>query len=387
MAAFKFWRDPARRRQVIQLFAAILVLSLAAFFIINAARNLSDRGIASGFGFLSSRSGFTIILHLIDYDESSSYFRVLIVALLNTLLASGLGILLASVIGLIIGIARLSQNWLIAKLALIYVESIRNLPMLLLLLIVYLLGLRPLPGPRQSINIGDVIFLNNRGLFLPLPSLGAGGWIIAPAFILSLMGLVILTRQALRQRIEHGRMPVNFLPACLGLSVLPLVAIYLVGDGIHFDIPALRGFNFTGGFVVIPELVALVLTLGLYGGSLIAEIVRSGIQSVAQGQLEAASALGLHRGLQLRLVIIPQAVRIIIPPLTSEYINIIKNSSLAAAIAYPDLVQAFAGTVLNQTGQAVEVICITMAIYLALAIGLSGAMAWIDRRMQAGSAR
>jgi general L-amino acid transport system permease protein len=381
MKTIGFWHDPSRRRQVIQFAVAVLLLTLIAFFVINAARNLSERGIASGFGFLSNRSGFTIIQHLIDYDESSSYFRVLIVALLNTLLAAGLGIILASAIGLVVGIARLSPNWLIAKLALVYVEAVRNVPMLLILLIVYLLGLRPLPGPRQSINLADAIFLNNRGLFLPKPSLGEGAWIIGAALILSLIGLAILTRRAMRSRIETGHLPGIFLWQCLGLLVVPILAYALSADGIHFDVPALRGFNFTGGFVVIPELVALVLALGLYGGSLIAEIVRSGIQSVAQGQLEAASALGLNRGLQLRLVIIPQALRIIIPPLTSEYLNIVKNSSLAAAIAYPDLVQAFAGTVLNQTGQAVEVICITMAIYLSLAYGLSSVMAWIDRRL------
>jgi general L-amino acid transport system permease protein len=387
MKKIRFWRDPARRRQAIQFAVAVLFLALVGFFVVNAAQNLSQRGIASGFGFLSNRAGFTIIQHLIDYDESSSYFRVLIVALLNTILAAGLGIILASVIGLVVGVARLSQNWLIAKLALIYVETIRNLPMLLLLLIVYLLGLRPLPGPRQSLNIADMIFLNNRGLFLPKPFLGTGAWIIGIVVILCLSGLVILTRRAMRYRIETGHLPGIFLWQCLGVLMAPILVFSLTDDGIHFDVPALHGFNFTGGFVVIPELVALVLALGLYGGSLIAEIVRSGIQSVAQGQLEAASALGLHHGLQLRLVIIPQAVRIIIPPLTSEYLNIIKNSSLAAAIAYPDLVQAFAGTVLNQTGQAVEVICITMAIYLLLAIGLSGAMTWIDRHSQAGPAR
>ena len=294
---------------------------------------------------------------------------------------------LASVIGLIVGIARLSSNWLIAKLALVYVEAIRNLPMLLILLIVYLLGLRPLPGPRQSLNIADMIFLNNRGLFLPKPVLGEGFWIISIAIILSLIGLVILTRRAIHHRIDAGHLPRMFPLHSLGLLIAPILAVTLAGDSIHLDVPSLNGFNFTGGLVVIPELVALALALGLYGGSMIAEIVRSGIQSVALGQLEAASALGLHSALQLRLVIIPQALRIIIPPLTSEYLNIIKNSSLAAAIAYPDLVQAFAGTVLNQTGQAVEVISITMAIYLSLAFGLSGTMAWIDRRLHAGSAR
>ncbi len=374
-----FWNDPKRRGMAFQVMATFAIVTFLGLAVKNAVDNLTARGIASGFDFLGQRAGFAIVQHLIAYDENARYIDAFWVGLINTGVVSILSIMLASILGLVVGLGRLSRNWLIARLALAYVELLRNVPLLLLILIVYFMGLRPLPGPRQSLHLGDLIFLNNRGLFLPQPVFDAAAPV--PIFLTLVCTVVIiaLLRWTWLQRIDQGRAPAWIWWAFSGLAAAPLAGFALAGFPVHLDMPALTGFNFTGGVVVIPELVAMVLALGLFGGAFIAEIIRAGILSVAHGQLEAAAALGLHRNLQMRLVILPQATRVIIPPLTSEYLNLIKNSSLAAAIAYPDLVQVFAGTVLNQTGQAVEIIAITMLVYLVISVGLAGLMSFINR--------
>ncbi len=369
-------------RSVVYQIALVLILGFAAWWVINNIQdNLRRQNIASGFGFLDRRAGFDIAQHLIEYSSASTYGRAFLVGLLNTLLVAGLGIFFATIIGFLVGIARLSHNWLIAKLATAYVEVIRNMPLLLQLFFWYFAVLKSLPAPRQSVSLWGGTFLNVRGLYLPAPLPQAGfDWVLGAFFlgILASIGLAIFARRLQR---DTGRQLPVFLPA-LGMIIgLPLVVFALLGGPIAFEYPQLRGFNFTGGVVILPELMALVVGLSLYTASFIAETVRSGLMGVPKGQTEAADALGLSRGQTLRLVTIPQAMRIIIPPLTSQYLNLTKNSSLAVAIGYPDFVSVFTGTVLNQTGQAVEVILITMGVFLTISLATSFGMNWFNTRM------
>ena len=321
------WHDPRARSRALQLLALLAVAGAFGFAAHNVVLNLRRSGIASGFGFLGGRAGFSIIQHLVSYSEDDTYGRAFLVALLNTLLVSGLGIVFATALGLTIGIARLSRNYLVSRLALSYVELVRNLPLLLHIFIWYFAALRSLPDIRESHELFGVFFLNMRGLSMPWPA-----W----------------------------------------------------GGGFHWDVPTQSGFNFEGGVTLLPELIALVLALSTYTAAFIAEIVRGGLLAVAHGQWEAAEALGLSRAQTIRLVVIPQAMRIIVPPLTNQYLNLLKNSSLAAAIAYPDLVLVFAGTALMQTGQAVEVIALTMGVYLAMCLTISVAMNAYNRRLAVG---
>ena len=368
-------------RQAIYQIALVVALVVFFYFIVsNAAENLRRQNIASGFGFLGRVSGFDISQNLIDYTNVSSYGRAFIVGMLNTMLVAVIGIVLATILGFVAGIARLSKNWLVAKIAAGYVEAVRNIPLLLFLMIIYFGVLKPLPGPRQSLSFGDVAFLNGRGLYMPRPEWLAGSGFVLIAIIVSLVCALLIARWANARQMRTGeRFPVLW--SSFGLIFgLPLLTFFLTGQPVELEYPELRGFNFTGGMVVQPEFMALLIGLTIYTGSFIAEIVRSGIQGVPKGQWEAARAIGLGNGQMLRLVIIPQAARIIIPPLTSQYLNLTKNSSLAVAIGYPDLVNV-AGTILNQTGQAVEVILMIMAVYLTLSLLTSAFMNWFNKRM------
>ncbi len=359
----------------------LAVIGVAWFLVLNTVHNLSQRGIATGFGFLSTEAGFGIIQHLIDYNESSTFGRVFLVGLLNTMVVSALGIVFATGLGFVVGVARLSSNWLIARLATIYIEAFRNIPLLLQIFFWYFAVLRTLPGPRQSLGAFGAVFLNVRGLYVPAPVFGEGFRFVSLAVVFAAVTAVGLISWNRRRRRRTGR---HFpaVPVALGVFLgLPTGVFFLVDTPLSWDIPYLAGFNFTGGLVLIPELVALLVALSLYTAAFIAEIVRAGILAVPKGQKEAAASLGLSPGLSLRLVVIPQALRVIVPPLTSQYLNLAKNSSLAAAIGYPDLVSVFAGTTLNQTGQAVEVIAITMGVYLAISLAISGFMNWYNRRI------
>ena len=382
MKLLELWRSGRFRGWLFQLLTLTIVGLLFWALFDNLQTNLANRGITTGFGFLDSEAGFGIISHLIEYSESSTYGRAFLVGLLNTLLVSFIGIILATLLGVVVGVARLSGNWLISHLALWYVELIRNIPLLLQIFFWYFAVLRTLPSPRQSINWGDTIFMNNRGIYLPSPLPEDGfllvWWGVAVALIIS----VIIFRWARRRQHQTGRPFPRWRVATGLLLGLPLLILAFQGFPLSWELPALRGFNFQGGVVMIPEFMALLLALSLYTASYIAEIVRSGIQAVNRGQSEAALSLGLSRGQTLRLVILPQALRVIIPPLTSQYLNLLKNSSLAAAIAYPDLVSVFAGTVLNQTGQAVEVIGITMGVYLLISLSISLLMNWYNHKMR-----
>ncbi|MDG1580040.1 amino acid ABC transporter permease [Pseudomonas sp. GOM6] len=375
------WTDPQVRAWFFQIIAVIAVVALGWYLFHNTQHNLAQRGILSGFGFLDNSAGFGISQHLIDYKESDSYGRVFVIGLLNTLLVSIIGIVLATILGFILGVARLSPNWLVSKLATIYIETFRNIPPLLQIFFWYFAVFLPLPGPRQSLSLGDMFFLSNRGLNMPSPTLADGFWPFLIAVVVALATIFYLARWA-RQRFEATGQGFPTLITSLVLIVaLPALAILVAGQPFTWEVPELKGFNYRGGWVMIPELMALTLALTIYTAAFIAENVRSGIQAVSHGQTEAARSLGLPAGKTLRLVIIPQALRVIIPPLTSQYLNLAKNSSLAAGIGYPDMVSLFAGTTLNQTGQAIETIAITMSVYLAISISISILMNWYNKRI------
>ena len=340
----------------------------------NTLNNMESRGISTGFGFLDQTSGFGIIMSLVPYDSTMTYGRTFLVGLLNTLLVSAMGVVAATIIGFAVGVARLSSNWLIAKLALVYIETIRNIPLLLQIFFWYFAVLQTLPSPRQSLDVADMFFLSNRGLYFPTASAEPGfGWVIA-ALTVGIAASVFVHRWAKKRQFRTGQLFPTLRVGTMLILALPLLMFVLVGRPLVWEMPSLTGFNFTGGASILPELAALWIALSLYTASFIAEIVRSGILAVDSGQTEAASALGLRSNFTLRLVVIPQAMRVIIPPLTSQYLNLVKNSSLATAIAYPDLVSVFMGTTLNQTGQAVEVVAITMAVYLTISLIISGLM-------------
>ncbi|MGN7611009.1 amino acid ABC transporter permease [Magnetococcales bacterium HHB-1] len=355
-----------------QLLFFILGAGVLTYLFRNALNNMEKIGIQSGFDFLSQESGFDIIQYLIPYHAQSTYFDVFWVGLTNTLLVAVIGIILATILGVTIGIARLSSNWLVAQLAMVYIEILRNIPLLLQLFFWYFAVLRTLPMPRQSLSPIEGVFLNIRGLYLPSPQLTLDYTFF---FIITIIGAISLLWISWRKKKAKIALKKLLLTA-LGIILLSMVA----SSSITWQRPELRGFNFTGGLTILPELAALVLALTLYTASYIAEIVRAGIQSVDRGQKEAAAALGLTRTQALKKIIFPQAIRVIIPPLTSQYLNLIKNSSLGAAIAYPELVSVFAGTTLNQTGQAIEIIAMTMAFYLTINLTLSALMNLYDKK-------
>ena len=373
--------NPAVRAWLFQILAVIAVISIAVYLIHNTINNLNNSGITSGFSFLDRSAGFGIVQHLIDYEQGDTYGRVFVVGLLNTLLVSALCIVFASILGFFLGLARLSDNWLLRKLSTIYIETFRNIPPLLQIFFWYFAVLRNLPGPRQAVNALDLMFLSNRGLYIPSPQMGEGFFAFCTAVVIALVVTIGLFRFNRMHQTKTGQLRRTWPMALALIVLLPVISQWMFGAALHWDIPALRGFNFSGGMVLIPELAALTLALSVYTSAFIAEIIRAGIQAVPYGQHEAARSLGLPNPVTLRQVIIPQALRVIIPPLTSQYLNIVKNSSLAAAIGYPDMVSLFAGTVLNQTGQAIETIAITMSVYLIISLSISLLMNIYNRRI------
>ena len=373
--------NPAVRAWLFQILAVIAVISIAVYLIHNTINNLNNSGITSGFSFLDRSAGFGIVQHLIDYEQGDTYGRVFVVGLLNTLLVSALCIVFASILGFFLGLARLSDNWLLRKLSTIYIETFRNIPPLLQIFFWYFAVLRNLPGPRQAVNALDLMFLSNRGLYIPAPQMGEGFFAFCTAVVIAIVVTIGLFRFNRMHQTNTGQLRRTWPMALALIGLLPVISQWMFGAALHWDIPALRGFNFRGGMVLIPELAALTLALSVYTSAFIAEIIRAGIQAVPYGQHEAARSLGLPNPVTLRQVIIPQALRVIIPPLTSQYLNIVKNSSLAAAIGYPDMVSLFAGTVLNQTGQAIETIAITMSVYLIISLSISLLMNIYNRRI------
>jgi general L-amino acid transport system permease protein len=362
------------------LFVAALVW-ICYEIVANARANLQAQRITAGFGFLANTAGFDVSQNLIPYSGSDSYTRVFLVGLLNTLLVSIIGIFFATVIGFLVALGRLSPNWLLSRISGGYVELIRNLPLLFQILFWYLAVLAALPNPRQSISLFGSFFLSNRGFVIPKPIGNPGFEPFVLAIVIAVVGSLLLQRYARKQLFDHGRM-IRIWPYVLGMLVgLPLVSSLVFGVPVKFEFPELKGFNFSGGSRVIPEFVALTLALSTYTAAFIAEIVRAGIQSVHKGQMEAGASLGLARGSTLRLIVVPQALRVILPPLTNQYLNLTKNSSLAVAIGYPDLVSVFAGTTLSQTGQAIEIIGITMGVYLLISLVTSALMSFYGWRI------
>ncbi|SPJ32652.1 amino acid ABC transporter permease [Kushneria phyllosphaerae] len=376
------WRDPAVRALFFQVMLLAMVLGAIGFLIHNTMTNLDARGIRTGFEFLDHRAGFPVSQTLIDYSSNTStYGRTFLVGLANTLLVSALGIVAATIIGFLVGLARLSPNWLLARLAGVYVEIFRNIPLLLQILFWYFAVLRTLPSPRQSLSLLDSFYLNVRGLIMPAPEAQAGFMATPLALAAAVVGVIALAIIARRRQAATGQQwPV--LPLSLLLLIgLPLATFWMTGAPLEWSTPELSGFNFRGGMQVLPELVALWLALSIYTAAFIAEIVRSGIQSVPHGQTEAARSLSLPGRLTMRRIVIPQAMRVMVPQVTSQYLNLIKNSSLATAIGYPDLVAVFAGTTLNQTGQAIEVMTMTMLVYLSISLIVSALMNLYNARM------
>src|SRR5712671_2135674 len=382
VGAVPFYRDPRLRGLLLQALLCAAIGLLAYGAVHNAAENLARANIASGFDFLNVTAGFDIGQTLIDYSsQASTYGRAFLVGVLNTLLVAGIGIAFATVIGFAVGIARLSKNFLIERLATAYVELIRNVPLLLQLLFWYNAVLKALPDMRDSWTLPGSIYLNNRGFFSPYPIFGVGMEFVVGAFVVGIVGAIAYARWARKKQERTGEQSPVALVA-LGLIIgLPLIAFFLAGMPATLEFPEKGRFNIRGGLEILPEFVALLIGLTLYTGAFIAEVVRAGIMAVSKGQTEAAGALGLRTGPTLKLVVIPQAMRVIIPPLTNQYLNLTKNSSLAVFVGYPDLVQIFTGTVLNQTGQAVEVVMITMAVYLSISLITSMVMNWYNARI------
>ena len=377
-----FYNDPIIRGRLYQLLVALLVLAFAVWIGFNTAENLARQNKTTGFDFFGKTSGFDIFFTLIPYSRASYYWEAFLVGILNTALVSVLGIFFATIWGFVLGIARLSNNWIISRLATVYIEILRNIPLLLQLFFWYFAVLKALPNVKQSyVFLGDFA-LNNRGIYIPAPIYDDKFVWVVGALAITLIGISFLRRWS-RARLEATgqRFPV-FLTSLALLIVLPGLVWLVSGTNVTFEIPELKGFNYKGGISLPPEFVALLMGLILYTATFIAENVRAGILAVSHGQTEAAQSLGLKDGDRLRLVIIPQAMRVIIPPLTSQYLNLTKNSSLAAAIGYPDLVSVFMGTTLNQTGRAIEVVFITLLVYLTLSLSTSAFMNWYNARVK-----
>ncbi len=375
-------RDRKVRGWIAQGGVLLALVLLLAFFVVNASDNMVKAGIASGFGFLSSNTGIDVNFKLVEYGPASSYARLLLVGVLNTLLVSAIGIVLTTILGFLIGIARLSENWLLSALSGAFIELVRNIPLLLFVFFWYFGIIRALPGPRASLVFFGSVFLNNRGLYFPAPASSPEVFLAVPAALAAGSIVFWLVRSWAQARQARSGAPFPLIATAIVLLVgLPLLAAVLAIIATDWDTPVPRGFNLRGGTSVTPEFVALLVALATYTAGFIAEIVRSGILSVSEGQLQAAAALGLKPGRILRLIVVPQALRVIVPPLTSQYLNLIKNSSFAAAIAYPDIVSVFVGSTLNQTGQAIEVIAITLGIYLAINLAVSGFMNWYNARV------
>lgn len=378
-----FLNNPQNRAIIYQLLALLFVLFLAYYFTTNMFENVEKRGITTGFSFLNDTAGFGISQTLIPYDDgASTYYDVFVVGLLNTLLVSVIGVFFASILGLLIGVGRLSSNFLIAKLSLVYIETFRNIPILLQILFWYNVVLAALPSARNSFNYLDSIFLNNRGLLTPKPIFESGSGFILMAFILAVIGVIFLARWAKKRHDLTGE-EFPLLKVSLAILVFaPLLVYFVSGQPISAEYPHLKGFNFKGGLSIIPELLALIFALSIYTATYIAEAVRAGIEAVPSGQKEAAKSLGLKDHIILRKVVLPQALRVIIPPVINQYLNLVKNSSLATAIGYPDVVTLFSGTTLNQVGQAIEIILMTMAVYLTISIVISLVLNWVNAKME-----
>jgi general L-amino acid transport system permease protein len=376
-----FWYDPKMRALIYQIGTLCCVALLSYYLISNTLSNLERQSIATGFGFMQKEASFEIGEKLISYSAADTYGKALLVGALNTLLVSFIGVIFTVLLGTVIGVARLSTNWLISKMAAIYIEVFQDIPVLLQLFFWYAFFYDVLPSPRQALTPFNGVFLCNRGLIFTVPASHPAYGYMGVAFIAACVIIFFMRRWAQQRQAATGK-PFPVVKTGLGLALgLPLVVWLFAGAPTQFSVPVLKGFNFQGGMSVSPEFTALLLGLVLYTAAFVAEVVRAGIQSVSKGQTEAAMAIGLRPGQVLNLVILPQALRVIIPPLTSQMLNLTKNSSLAVAIGYPDFVSV-AGTTINQTGQAIEGVMLIMAVYLIFSLSTSAFMNWYNKKMK-----
>ena len=372
-----------KKRMIPQVLTVLSILLAISYFTFNAQVNMDNRGIAFGFGFLTQEASFDIGFSLIDYDGSRSYARAFLVGLLNTLLVSIIGIFFATLIGVTVGIGRLSSNYLVAKFSEVYVEVFRNIPLLLQLFFWYFAALRALPLPEEAINFNDISYLTVKGWYVP-KFIWTNFSIFIYSVIAAIIAIIFVSKQAKKQREEFGKHIPSFYIGIALLLAFPSLSFLIGGVSLEFEVPVLKQmsatiFNFRGGVSIIPELMALAMALSMYTATFIAENVRAGILGIGKGQKEAAASIGLTKAQILKLVVLPQALRIIIPPTTNQYLNLTKNSSLAAAIAYPDIVLVFAGTALMQTGRAIEIVSITMGTYLLISLSISSFMNWYNQ--------
>ena len=373
------------RALLIQVLTVVIIFSLFYVMIQNLNENIEARGIVSGFTFLEGRSGFDILpflgSYIVKFSPNSTNLEVFYVAIINTLVCAGVGIILSTILGVLIGIARLSTNYLISRLANAYIELFRNIPILLQILFWYNIFLNALPIPKKSISLLDVMFINNRGFYLPNPIPQDGFLWVSIAFVIGVASAIYLKRHFKRKQDETGQQT-NTIGFTLGLIIVfPVVVFLLLGSPLQFDYAVLGKFNLKGGLAIVPEFVALTLALSVYTATYIAEAIRSGIEAVDKGQKEAAAAIGLTKTQALKLIVLPQALRVAIPPTINQYLNLTKNSSLAAAIGYPELMSAFGGTVLNQVGQAIEILTMVMLVYLVISLLISVLLNYVNKKM------
>lgn len=376
-----FWTRSRIRAAIVQVGFVALVSLLIYFLLSNTMANLARQGIASGFAFLGQRAGFDVSISFLEFGRNDTYLRGFWTAVVNTLVLAALGIFFATIIGFLLGLARVSPNWLISRLATVYIETFRNIPLLLQLFFWYFAILRPLPSPRDSVEIVGGAFLNNRGLYMPKPLLDDGAQLTLLTLLAGLAFALFMARRARLHREATGQSRAVAHWWALGLVGLPALVWFATGASIGLSVPALQGFNYRGGMVILPEMLAALLGLSIYIAAAVGEIVRSGIEGIDRGQTEAAQAMGHTRGQVMRFVVIPQAMRIIIPPLTTQYQSLAKNTSLAAAIAFPEIISIIAGTTMTQTGQALETIALAMAFYVTVSLSIAAVMNFFNWRV------
>lgn len=381
-ALSRIWNDKESRSVIVQIIATLLIFALFYFMVNNAMTNLERIGKGFSFEFLNQPASYDINQRLISYDSRSSHFRAMQVGILNTLLVAIAGIVLSTILGFILGVLRLSKNWLTNKIAHVYIEYVRNVPVLLHILLIYGIFVHNLPIPKKAIGIGETAFLTNRGMFMPKPVPEPLMWVVIGLFFAGLIFAFMFRRWAKKVQDATGKIYPVFWIGVLAVLVVPAIAYFLLGSPVEWDTPALKGFNFKGGMVIKPEFIALWLALSLYTAAFIGEVVRAGIMAVSHGQTEASMALGIPRSRTLNLVVIPQAMRVIVPPLSSQYLNITKNSSLAIAIGYMDITATIGGISLNQTGREMECMLIVMGLYLTFSLIISLFMNWYNNRIK-----